>query len=158
MTTPDAVNTPRHEHAFVPGVLSAADATARAFKRALTAWAQGDILEGVGLFWATPHDVDLLTGISAARGVGTSYPVYSWDGQAADENISLDPADWSNALSIITSQTCDIAPAGPGARHHTVQVSPLVSRVVSCLTVGWVSECGMANRPAAALSLRDGDR
>ncbi|MEU4675187.1 helix-turn-helix domain-containing protein, partial [Amycolatopsis sp. NPDC023774] len=37
-------------------------------------------------------------------------------------------------------------------------VGNLVSRVVSCLTVGWVSECGMANRPAAALCLRDGDR
>lgn len=121
----DAANIPRHEHAFVPGVFSASDTKSRGFKRALNAWAQGDVLKGIGIFWATPYDVDILTGISPAEGSDGAYPVYRWDGSPADEDITVDAVDWSNALSIVTSQTCDIAPAGPGARHHTVQVSPL---------------------------------
>lgn len=123
MTAPDASNTPRHEHIFVPGVFSAREN--RPLKRALNAWKQGDIVTGVGLFWATPDGLDPLTDVAGVHTVGEPLPVFTWDGQPADPSKTLDAPDWPAAMSIVTSQTCDIVPAGPGERHPTVQVSPL---------------------------------
>jgi hypothetical protein len=114
---------PRHEHTFAPGMFAAREN--RAYKRALNVWKQGDIVSGIGLFWATPDGEDPLTGIQGVRQPDDPLAVFVWDGQPAVETVSVDPPDWPAAMSIVISQTCDIAPAGPGERQPTVQVSPL---------------------------------
>jgi len=123
MSGTDATNVPRHEYAFLPGVFAAPQH--RSLKKALDDYMQGDIVTGVGIFWATPDGEDPLTGVASSHAAGEPLPVYTWDGQAADPMKTLAPAAWPRAMSIITSQTCDITPSGPGERHHTVQVSPL---------------------------------
>lgn len=123
MGAPNAANMPRHEHTFVPGVFSAPEH--RPLKRALNDWKQGDIVAGVGLFWVTPDGHDPLTDVTGSHSADDPLPVFTWDGAPADSGMTLADADWSAALSIVTSQTCDIAPAGPGERHHTVQVAPV---------------------------------
>lgn len=100
----------------------------------LAEWRQGDLLRGVGLFWAGTEDDDELTGLAVPPSAGQQWPVVAWDGQpAAEENPAPPSVEPTGGLelvpewSIITSQTCDIAAAGPGARHPVVQVSPLVN-------------------------------
>jgi hypothetical protein len=100
------------------------DQRSRNFKRSVEAWAQGDIVTGVGQFWATPNDVDPLTSIRMSRAVDGPYRVFTWDGKPADSTKTLDTPDWDRTYSIVTSQTCNVAPTGPGLRQHTVQVSP----------------------------------
>lgn len=112
MAGTDAANMPRHEHAFVTGPFSASDPPSRSFKRAVTAWFQGDIVAGIGQFWATPGDLDPLTGITMEPVAEGPYRVFTWDGQAADPDMTLDAPDWEDTYSIVTSQTCDISPAG----------------------------------------------
>jgi len=98
----------------------------------LADWRQGDLLRDVGLFWAGTEDDDELTGLAVPPSAGHQWPVVAWDGLPALD--AAEPADGQTdgtALvpewTIITSQTCDIAAAGPGARHPVVQVSPLVN-------------------------------
>lgn len=111
--------------AFLPGALAAPSV-----QGALNAWRQGDLVQGIGMFWAGTMHPDPLTGLEAAPSPGQPWPVVPWDGiPAASAGAAGDvpeAADWSSSWSIITSQTCDVVGAGPGGRHPIVQVSPLV--------------------------------
>jgi hypothetical protein len=106
---------------FLPGAL--AD---RPVKRTLNAWQQGDLVRGVGLFWAGTADQDPITGLEVDPSAGHQWPVVPWDRVAADAAPGTAAAPWSSSWSIITSQTCDVVADGPGQRHPTVQVCPLV--------------------------------
>jgi hypothetical protein len=102
----------------------------RVVRRALNEWRQGDLVAGTRLFWAAPLD-DPLTGLQVDGDSSSRWPVVVWDGTPAAATTAVADVDTappdSNASrwSIITSQTCDVVATGPGARHPTVQVSPL---------------------------------
>ncbi|MEV3872316.1 hypothetical protein [Streptomyces sp. NPDC049906] len=85
---------------------------------ALDAWKQGDLLPGSVLSWAAPPGLDPVTGIDSSGGDDTEAESGEWQHVAVE--------DLRCAWAIVTSQTCDIAAAGPGARHPLVQVSPVV--------------------------------
>lgn len=128
-TSPNRRNSASLDSAFLPGAL--AD---RSNRRALNSWHQGDLVRNIRLFWATPTGEDPLTGLTVDDLDDGLAPVVGWDGEPAlegdpahesDEGAS-DPTDSSaRTWAIITSQTCDVVASGPGARHFTVQVSPL---------------------------------
>ncbi len=75
----------------------------------LDKWRQGDLVAGCPLFWAGPAGPD--------RVLGTSESGDAWD-------VVEYPVD-SQGYAVITTQTCDIAAEGPGARHSFVDVSPV---------------------------------
>ncbi|WP_405949431.1 hypothetical protein OG588_26250 [Streptomyces prunicolor] len=84
----------------------------------LDAWKQGDLLPGCTLPWAAPSGLDPVTGVDS----GTDS-----DGESAPVNwVHISVEDFRCAWAIVTSQTCDVAAVGPGARHPLVQVSPVV--------------------------------
>ena len=101
----------------------------RAVKQALNDWRQGDLVYGVRLFWAAPAD-DELTGLSVDDPGDGRWAVISWDGAPATAEDASDTGEaaggGSPSWGIITSQTCDVVATGPGRRHPTVQVSPLL--------------------------------
>lgn len=81
----------------------------------LDAWRQGDLLRGGSFSWIAPPGLDPITGV--------------------DSSIDDTSSDWNHVLAeqlrfkwvVITSQTCDIAGAGPGRRHPFIQASPVVN-------------------------------
>lgn len=78
----------------------------------LERWRQGVLLPSCPpLLWAAPAGLDVVTGLQTAPG------------QAAQQW----PSEAKHA--IMTSQTCDIMGAGPGARFACVQVSPVLEVV-----------------------------
>jgi hypothetical protein len=86
---------------------------------ALDGWRQGDIVSGVRFFWADSEGNDPISDLHIDAPADGGWNVTRW----AQEGVGISPdAD----LGVITSQTCDIGATGPGARHPTVQVSPLV--------------------------------
>lgn len=86
----------------------------------LDTWKQGDLVSGCPMFWAGPAGRDRVIGTPGAPAPGVGAP---WD------VIEL-PVD-SGGFAIITSQTCDIAATGPGARHAFVDVSPVFEVALS---------------------------
>ena len=77
---------------------------------ALDLWRQGHLVPAPLLLWGAPRgQLDLITGLTARR-------------NAASVAVAMPAETWA----VITSQTCDIPGTGPGARHPTVQVSPVV--------------------------------
>ncbi|MFG2823095.1 hypothetical protein ACGFX4_27135 [Kitasatospora sp. NPDC048365] len=84
-------------------------------EKALDAWKQGDLLPGGSMVWAAPAGADPITNFHTEDSGAAS----AWE-FAAPEELTF---PWV----IITSQTCDIAGVGPGARHSFVQVSPVVA-------------------------------
>lgn len=131
-TQPSASVRPRTglDATYVPGALLLPDVI-----DGLAEWRQGDLLQGVGLFWAGTEDDDELTGLAVSRSVGHQWPVVAWDGVPAlqaDQGMATAEGDTPGRAvvpkwGILTSQTCDIVATGPGARHPVVQVSPLVN-------------------------------
>jgi hypothetical protein len=87
--------------------------------------------------------------------------VVPWDGLSAEadtEAAASGPGDpggtggdpeglggWAGSWSIITSQTCDVVATGPGQRHPTVQVCPLL-RLDDHLDKGQIAEIGKGSR------------
>jgi hypothetical protein len=137
---------PLSRHGRVDGIFLPGALADRPVKRGLNSWRQGDLVRGVGLFWAGTRDDDPITGLSMQPNGGHRWPVVPWDGTAATEDpegragtgdaagggdpADGDPADetgWASSWSIITSQTCDVVATGPGQRHPTVQVCPLLN-------------------------------
>lgn len=131
----------------------------RAVKRGLNNWRQGDLVPGVGLFWAGTDDDDPITGLSVPPSGGHHWPVVPWDGLSAeadsdDSQLSnpsgtggypQESAGWAGSWSIITSQTCDVVATGPGQRHPTVQVCPLLP-LHDHLDKGQIAEIGKGSR------------
>jgi hypothetical protein len=92
------------------------------FKDSLDYWRQGDLVRGIRLFWGSGSGLDCLTGMNMDISSDGGWSVKRWahpNGLGVDDN-SPEP------MAIITSQTCDVVATGPGGRHPTVQVSPLV--------------------------------
>lgn len=89
---------------------------------ALAQWRQGDIVGGLRLFWGVgEHGRDPLSGAEL-----DPQPDGGW--AVARESLDTDAAvAASDQLGIIVSQTCDVVATGPGARHPTVQVAPIVN-------------------------------
>ena len=87
------------------------------------------------LFWAAPSGLDPVTNLEVDSEADGRWSVIPWDGTGlsipspADGTQDTPVAPVEDVWAIINSQTCDIAAAGPGARHMTVQVNPLI-----CLT------------------------
>jgi hypothetical protein len=82
---------------------------------ALDLWQQGDLLRGAPLFWLSPAGDDPVMATTGPEGdaTGEPLPFPHDDGTEADGWLA------------ITSQTCDIAVTGPGARHPAVTASPV---------------------------------
>ncbi|MGC4111143.1 MAG: hypothetical protein QM747_12120 [Nocardioides sp.] len=116
----DEVNSRGLEDGFDQDVL-----TSRDFRKRLDDWRQGDLLEAVPIAWAAPVGEDPLTGIRSEEALQGRMPMVTWDELAADASGDV-ATSAGRGWGIITSQTCDVAGSGPGARHHTVQVSPVV--------------------------------
>lgn len=76
---------------------------------ALDQWRQGDLLLGAPMFWAAPAGRDAILDIEGAG--------IDW--------AALDAGSADGGWVMITSQTCDIAGTGPGARQPFVDVSPV---------------------------------
>lgn len=87
---------------------------------ALDGWGFGALTPVPPFMWAqhTEYDPVLLTEVDA--------------GDAAPEDLIVADGDWacdegSQVVGgLVVSQTCDVAAKGPGERHVTVQVSPVV--------------------------------
>lgn len=79
----------------------------------LDVWQQGDVLDiSKQVGWVAPSGTDPITGLEEAGDPGSRIYV----------TAPLAPL----GLGVITSQTCDVIGVGQGAKHPTVQVSPLV--------------------------------
>ncbi|MHB1731918.1 MAG: hypothetical protein ACYCU8_00420 [Ferrimicrobium acidiphilum] len=92
------------------------------FRESLDLWRQGDLVRGARLFWGSGSGVDGLTDVNMDSSPDGGWSVARWEhpnNLGADDN-SPEP------IAIITSQTCDVVATGPGGRHPTVQVSPLI--------------------------------
>lgn len=89
---------------------------------ALERWRQGDIVHGLRVFWGvSDHGIDPLSGAQL-----DPQPDGGW--VTARESLhTRDGAVPAQQFGIIVSQTCDVAATGPGARHPTVQVAPIVN-------------------------------
>ncbi len=83
-------------------------------RASLDRWIQGHLVRAADLSWQAP---------SAATD-----PVTGIDPVAIPDHEEAGVAVWTSQAEffIITSQTCDIAATGPGARHPFVQVSPVL--------------------------------
>lgn len=89
---------------------------------ALDQWRQGDIVSGLRIFWAiNENGRDRLSGAQLDRQSDRGWAI-ARESLDADEHVI--PAE---QLGIVVSQTCDVAATGPGARHPTVQVAPIVN-------------------------------
>ncbi|MDT9699283.1 hypothetical protein [Streptomyces sp. P17] len=88
------------------------------FTEALDAWQQGHLLPGSTLSWAAPYGLDAVTGIETDNDGEVEASSAEWC------HVSVD--DLRYQWVIVTSQTCDVAAYGPGARHPLVQVSPVM--------------------------------
>ena len=87
----------------------------------LDKWRQGDLISGMRTVWAVPgHGSDPVADI-----VLNAHPDGGWVAARADA-AETDDGRVIDELGIIISQTCDVVGAGPGARHPTVQVCPVV--------------------------------
>ena len=95
----------------------------RDLKRALRTWRQGDLLDRIPIAWVAPPGHDPLTDMAAEELLDGRHPVVTWDEVAVDGDETLSRG---RGWAIVTSQTCDIGTTGPGKRHPTVQVSPVV--------------------------------
>ncbi len=92
------------------------------FKESLDQWRQGDLVCGVRLFWASSPGVDDLTRTEMVSHGDGGWSVARWE-----QSNDAEPGQHvPEAMAIITSQTCDVVATGPGSRHPTVQVSPLI--------------------------------
>lgn len=97
---------------------------------ALDAWQQGDLLRGSPLFWLAPAGADPVIGLGESTGQdradGDSPPAAREEGAGAEGSpLALDAGTEDGGWFAITSQTCDVAAAGPGGRHPVVSVSPV---------------------------------
>jgi hypothetical protein len=89
---------------------------------ALDQWRQGDIISGLRLFWAvSEHGKDPLSGAQLDPQPDGGWVIARELLEAEDDGAT------TNQLGIIVSQTCDVVATGPGARHPTVQVAPVVN-------------------------------
>jgi hypothetical protein len=99
-------------------------------RKTLDPWKQGDLVDGVTLFWGAPGGQDPLTGMDHEPTENGRWPVAVWDGVRALPDTDDPDADQEHDVhhprwGVIVSQTCDVMGVDPGARHPTVQVSPL---------------------------------
>lgn len=83
-------------------------------RASLDRWIQGHLIRASDLSWQAP--------------AAATDPVTGIDPVALPDHGGAGIAVWTSqaAFFIITSQTCDIAATGPGARHPFVQVSPVL--------------------------------
>lgn len=89
---------------------------------ALDQWSQGDIVSGLRTFWAvSEHGKDPLSGAQL-----DPQPDGGWV-TARESLVTEDRIITHDQLGVIVSQTCDVVASGPGARHPTVQVAPIVN-------------------------------
>lgn len=101
-------------------------------------WKQGDLLGALPWGWVAPTGWDQITNLEADADEGVLAAVVApkWLEQA-----------------IVTSQTCDIAVTGPGARHPFVQVSPVLavpeidSSKLAVLKIGGVVDLALLTPP-----------
>lgn len=122
--TPDDIVGPlppqRLEDEFTLALLDSEDVVT-----ALDSWRQGDLVSGLRLMWAVPACGDALFGDEAME---TARP--GWEGVVCDlpsvDASGADPRQTALDFGIVTTQTCDIGALGPGRKHPTVQVSPLL--------------------------------
>ncbi|MFF1530274.1 hypothetical protein [Cellulomonas sp. NPDC058312] len=91
-------------------------------KGQLAEWRQGDLIDSVPYFWASPGGADPLTELFTTS-IAQRSGVAMWDERAAGEAVST---DIGRGWAIVASQTCDVGATGPGLRHLTVQVHPVV--------------------------------
>jgi len=76
---------------------------------ALDNWLQGHLIAGAPLCWVGPSGDDAVLG---TEGAGVE-----WE--------TIDAGLLRSGWMIVTSQTCDVAATGPGARHPFVDLSPV---------------------------------
>lgn len=89
---------------------------------ALGQWRQGDIVRGLRVFWGiSEHGRDPLSGAQLKP-----QPDGGWVTARESLDVEESAAVPSEQRGIIVSQTCDVVATGPGARHPTVQVAPIV--------------------------------
>ena len=101
----------------------------------LDRWELAHLVPSPPLFWAQYYGDDLVTNLSVSLDEGEPGPLTT---------VQLEA---HVPYGIIVSQTCDVAARGPGVRHPTVQVCPVVQ----------VDEIN-ANRLAAIARFDVGDR
>jgi hypothetical protein len=89
----------------------------------LDQWRQADLVPGVRLFWASGDGVDQLSGLDMAPPADGGWAVARWEQPLPEDG---GPGQVPVPMGIITSQTCDVVATGPGSRHPTVQVSPVI--------------------------------
>jgi hypothetical protein len=85
----------------------------------LDRWRQGDLVRRVRVSWAVEcGQADPLCGLAADLEADGLWTV-AWVPGPADRLLG-------ERLGVIVSQTCDIGANGPGSRHPTIQVAPVV--------------------------------
>lgn len=111
VTGPDTLS-----EAFPPGCLSDPSIIA-----ALDNWQQGDLIRGLRVFWAVEGGTrDVLCDVDEDEAADGGWVM-------ARVPVETEGADPVEQLGVLVSQTCDIAAVGPGKRHPTVQVAPVVN-------------------------------
>jgi hypothetical protein len=87
----------------------------------LDPWRQGDLVSGMRTVWAAPnHGNDPVADVVVDAHPDGGWVVLRAEATATDDGVVADE------LGVIISQTCDVGGTGPGARHPTVQVCPVV--------------------------------
>jgi hypothetical protein len=121
MSDPDPPLSPTTEETTdgIDEIFNLSTLAGESVSRALDGWRQGDLVSGVRIFWADTAGHDPLSDLHLDAPADGGWSVTRW----SQEGVNISP---DGDLSVITSQTCDIGGTGPGARHPTVQVSPLI--------------------------------
>ena len=87
----------------------------------LDQWRQGDLVSGARVYWAVEGGCrDMLCDVE-------TYPDADGGWALARVPVEVEGGGQADQLGVIVSQSCDIAAVGPGSRHLTVQVAPLVN-------------------------------
>ena len=103
---------------------------------ALDQWQQADLVRGACLFWASTDGVDPLSGVDMTPAADGGWAVARWEQPPPEAEHEAQTNQ--QPMAIVTSQTCDVAATGPGGRHPTVQVSPVIP--LDLLTAGRAGE------------------
>lgn len=91
----------------------------------LAQWKQADLVSGIRLFWTSNSGIDKLSKFDTEIPPDGGWSVVRWE-RPPPESVEIGQST-PETMAIITSQTCDVVATGPGGRHSTVQVSPVIN-------------------------------